>query len=50
MGFMLQFKSKQLLDKNSGKEHTIHAFHPTVDQGCEIVETPNNVVYLPVNR
>ncbi|MGP1911497.1 MAG: hypothetical protein ACTS4T_01700 [Candidatus Hodgkinia cicadicola] len=35
--------------KNGEKEHTIHSFYPTVEPGFKIVETPNNVVYLPVN-
>ena len=35
--------------KNGLNEHTLHSFYPTVEPGFKIVETPNNVIYLPVN-
>lgn len=35
--------------KNGENEHTLHSFYPTVEPGFKIVETPSNVIYLPVN-
>lgn len=35
--------------KNGENEHTLHSFYPTVEPGFKIVETPANVIYLPVN-
>jgi hypothetical protein len=35
--------------KNGENDHTLHSFYPTVEPGYKIVETPSNVVYLPVN-
>lgn len=35
--------------KNGQNEHTLHSFYPTVEPGFKIVETPSNVIYLPVN-
>jgi hypothetical protein len=35
--------------KNGVNEHTLHSFYPTVEPGFKIVETPTNVIYLPVN-
>lgn len=30
-------------------QHILHSFYPTVEPGFKIVETPANVIYLPVN-
>lgn len=35
---------------NGEKTHTIYEFIPTVDPGNKIVEQPQNLIYLPVNR
>lgn len=35
--------------KNGENEHTLHSFYPIVEPGFKIVETPSNVIYLPVN-
>lgn len=35
---------------NNGKpSHTLYQFFPTVEPGYKIVETPSNIVYLPIN-
>lgn len=34
---------------NDRQAHVIHEFFPTVPAGFKIVETPSNVVYLPIN-
>lgn len=35
--------------KNGQNEHILHSFYPTVEPGFKIIETPTNVIYLPVN-
>lgn len=35
--------------KNGKNEHTLHSFYPSVEPGFKIIESPTNVVYLPVN-
>lgn len=35
--------------RDGESEHTLHSFYPTVEPGFKIVETPSNVIYLPVN-
>lgn len=35
--------------KDGQDQHTLHSFYPTVAPGFKIVETPTNVIYLPVN-
>lgn len=34
---------------NDRPDHTIHEFFPNVSPGAKIVESPKNVVYLPIN-
>lgn len=34
---------------NSDRAHTIHEFTPGVGVGYQIIEEPNNIIYLPVN-
>lgn len=34
---------------NNELVHTLHEFFPTVPPGFKIVETPQNVIYLPIN-
>jgi hypothetical protein len=34
---------------NDRQAHVIHEFFPTVPAGFKIIETPSNVVYLPIN-
>lgn len=35
---------------NGERTHTIYEFIPTVDPGYKIIEQPQNLIYLPVNR
>lgn len=35
--------------KNGKNEHTLHSFYPSVEPGFKIIESPANVIYLPVN-
>lgn len=35
--------------KDGENQHILHSFYPTVEPGFKIVETPVNVIYLPVN-
>ena len=35
--------------KNGKNEHTLHSFYPSVEPGFKIIESPTNVIYLPVN-
>ena len=35
--------------QNGENDHTLHSFYPTVEPGFKIVETPSNVIYLPIN-
>src|SRR5699024_215997 len=35
--------------RNGKQVHVIHEFFPTVPPGFRIVETPSNVIYLPIN-
>lgn len=35
--------------KDGENHHILHSFYPTVEPGFKIVETPANVIYLPVN-
>lgn len=35
--------------KDGENQHILHSFYPTVEPGFKIVETPTNVIYLPVN-
>lgn len=34
---------------NAGEGHVIHEFYPLVPPGYKMVETPNNLLYLPLN-
>ena len=34
---------------NDERSHTIHEFHPQVDAGYKIIETPKSLIYLPVS-
>ena len=34
--------------KAGRNEHILHSFYPTVEPGFKIVETPTNVIYLPL--
>ena len=34
---------------NNKPSHILHMFYPTVPPGYKIVETPSNVIYLPIN-
>ena len=38
-----------IIKVNAIQIHTLHSFYPTVEPGFKIVETPSNVIYLPVN-
>lgn len=35
--------------KNGRESHILHEFYPTVGPGYKLVESPTNVIYLPVN-
>ena len=35
--------------KAGRNDHILHSFYPTVEPGFKIVETPANVIYLPLN-
>lgn len=35
--------------QNGSESHVLHEFYPSVPPGFKIIETPHNVIYLPVN-
>lgn len=35
--------------QNGSEGHILHEFYPSVPPGFKIIETPHNVIYLPVN-
>ena len=45
----VRFNAVQGSYKDGRNEHILHSFYPTVEPGFKIVETPSNVIYLPVN-